>query len=101
MFIKSKIIKAFTLEAWKELGTVRRGLIARRVARKILRSNYSEEEKSILLEKLTTIGHTLNDLGKKGYGFNCSSEAHYDRDNAGLLSENNKNGVWILNAGKI
>ena len=95
MFAKTKIVKALTLKSWKELGTARRGLIARNFAAKVIDLDLTTEEKSILLEKITTIGFVLKALSLEGYGYNSSSEAHYDRDHAGKLSANNKKGVWV------
>lgn len=92
---KTKIVKELTLKSWKELGAARRGLIARNFAAKVVDSDLTTEQKSILLEKITTIGFVLKTLSKEGYGYNSSSEAHYDRDHAGKLSVNNKKGVWI------
>tara|TARA_Y100000356_G_scaffold129251_1_gene130097 strand:+ start:421 stop:723 length:303 start_codon:yes stop_codon:yes gene_type:complete len=95
MLIKNKVMKNLTKTSWKKLGTAPRGKIAEDVARQILRSSYSENDKVSLLAKLPTIGWSLKTLSTEGYGYNKSSEAHYDRDNAGKLNQNNKNSEWV------
>ncbi len=96
MLVKNKIMKDLTLVSWKKLGVAQRLEIAEDVALQILRSSYSEIEKKVLLAKLTTIGFNLKALSKEGFGYNTSSEAHYDRDNAGKLTKNNKNAKWVF-----
>ena len=49
----------------------------------------------LISAKLPTIVFILKTLSKEGYGYNTSSEAHYDRDTAGKLSDKNKNGEWV------
>lgn len=96
MLVKNKVMKNLTLSSWKKLGVAPRGKIAEDVALQILRSSYCETNKVSLLGKLTTVGFYLNTLSKEGFGYNTSSEAHYDRDNAGKLTKNNKDAKWVF-----
>ena len=93
---KKERMKAITLEAWKALGTSRRGLIAEEYARILVTSHLNDDVKVTMLAMLPRIGWALNELAAEGYGYNSSSEAHYDRDKAGKLSVNNKKSVWVL-----
>ena len=92
---KNKVVKDYTKSSWKKCGTAKRGVIAEEFIRQIWDSNYSYNNKVSLLAKLPTIGFILKTLSKEGYGYNTSSEAHYDRDNAGKLSIKNKKGEWV------
>ena len=92
MTSKSSIVKKITLEAWKNLGTSRRGLIAEEYARILMDSNeYSSKFKPTLFAAISTIGWALNELSKEGYGYNTASGGKW-KDSAGKLNAKNKTG---------
>ena len=95
-FVKSTIMKGLVLEAWGDLRTVRKGIIARSTVRLIL-EKYKGEQQVLLLEKIGSVGFYLKELSLLGYGYNSSSKVIKDKNGkvAGELCEANTQAVWI------
>jgi len=91
---KSALIKEITHNAWKNLGTAKRGEISEEYARIVMNSTYSEDLKIYLLGALSRFGWNLTKLAKEGYGYNTASGGKW-KDSAGKLNAKNKTGVWV------
>ena len=91
------IMRYYTLRAWKEKGTTNRMRIIEGVAKLIREDPHlNNKSRDFLSARMSRTGWCLGELSRMGYGYNTSSEKHSDRDNAGLLSQNNKKSVWVL-----
>ena len=91
---KTKMVKETTRMAWENLGTAKRGEIAKEYAKLVLRSTHSEEMKVELLASLSRFGWSLTSLAEEGYGYNTATGGKWD-DNAGKLNEENKGTFWV------
>ena len=91
---KTKMVKETTRMAWENLGTAKRGEIAKEYAKLVMRSTYSEETKINLLVGLSTIGWALKSLEGDGYGYNTATGGKWD-DSAGKLNKKNSNTFWV------
>ena len=91
---KTSMVKDITNTAWKNLGTAKRGEIAKEYAKLVMRSTYSEETKINLLVGLSTIGWALKSLEGEGYGYNTATGGKWS-DSAGKLNKKNSNTFWV------
>ena len=94
MVSKSELIKSITHNAWKTLGTERRGKIAEEYVRIVMRSTHSKNRKIELLAAISRIGWALKALEIEGYGYNTAKGGKH-KDSAGKLNSENKGAVWV------
>ena len=71
---KTQILRKLALEVGTQLGSARRGLIAKGVIKKVLEMNLSIEQKSDILEGVSRIGWILNKLGSDGFCYNSKGQ---------------------------